>query len=501
MSLLEDDLSCPVCTEVFRRPVLLSCGHSFCRQCITDHWTVSGSRSCPVCRQLSPQEPLSNLGLRNACETYLKERKSEKKPTDEGLECHIHGEKLQLFCKIDETPICSQCKKHGHKYHKTQTLQQTVRQRKGKLKAALCSAEKTLSSLQNRTTQDAEVSQYIQFQTRQTEKSLKEEFKKLHQFLKKEEESRIAALNKDEKEKRGRIESIIQGRIQSLSDMITEMKEEINDNDIDFLQNYNSMMNRIECTLLEPMLCPESLIDVPKHLGNLKYEVWKDMKDVCPYYPLALNPNTAPPCFSVSDDLTSVTSCVHQQDNPNPLYRNCMVLGNVGYGDGVHTFTIEVGNSRHWTVGVCLEPLGLVYGLKRDGDLYHLLSSQVMFKMKTNLKVVRVKMEDYYDIWFQRWKKVSFFDAKSDLRFAEISRVPLGRRLFPFVTPGERARPLRVVPADVTLTVEQVEQIFSFNKRYRVCFLFCFVLFFVLLWVFGDFDTANAMPDRANESL
>lgn len=129
MSLLEDELSCPVCTEVFSVPVLLSCGHSFCRQCITDHWTASGSRSCPVCRQLSPQEPISNLGLRNACETFLKERRSEKQ-RDEESKCHIHGEKLHLFCKIDEMPICSQCKKGAHRYHNTQTLQQSVKQRK-----------------------------------------------------------------------------------------------------------------------------------------------------------------------------------------------------------------------------------------------------------------------------------------------------------------------------------------------------------------------------------
>lgn len=182
-----------------------------------------------------------------------------------------------------------------------------------------------------------------------------------------------------------------------------------------------------------------------------------------------------------------------------------MVLGNVGYGDGVHTFSIEVGNSRHWTVGVCVEPFDLVYGLKRDGDLYHLLNCQIMFKMKTNLKVVRVKVENYYDIWFQRWRKVSFFDAKADFRLAEITRMPLGRRLFPFVTPGERAGPLRVVPADVTITHEPVEQFFSFHKRYRVCFLFCFVfVLFCYLYCygfFGDLDTANAMSDGANESL
>lgn len=188
--------------------------------------------------------------------------------------------------------------------------------------------------------------------------------------------------------------------------------------------------------------------------------------------------------------------CVHQRDNPNPLYRKCMVMGNVGYGVGVHTFTIEVGNSRHWTVGVYLEPLGLVFGLTRDGELYHLLTSRIMFKM--NPKVVRVKVEDYYDLWFQRWRKVSFFDAKTDCRFGEITRVPLGTRLLPFVIPGEGAGPLRVVPADVTLTHEQTEEKLYFIQRYRVCFLFCFCFVMVcFLYYYGDFDTGNTMSDRA----
>ncbi|XP_073722536.1 tripartite motif containing 35-1 [Misgurnus anguillicaudatus] len=481
---LEEDLSCPVCTELFREPVLLSCGHSYCRGCITDHWTTSRSRSCPVCRQLSPHEPLSNLSLRNACETYLKERRSGKKK-DEGLLCHIHGEKVQLFCQTDELPICAECKKHDHSYHKTQTLQQTVRLRKGKLKAALRPIERTLSSLQNGTAQDAKVLKYIQSQTQKTEQKLKEQFKKLHQFLKKDEESRIAALNKEEKGKREKMERRMKGRIQSLSDMIREVEEEIKDDDISFLQNYNSIMNRIEHTDLDPGLCSETLIDVSKHLENLKYTVWEKMKDICPYYPMTLNPNTVAPCFSVSDDLTTVTSCVPQND-PNPLYSNRMVLGNVGYGDGIHTFKIEVGNSRHWTLGVCLEPLSpedSCWGLRRNGDLYCLLTSQIMFKMNTNPEVVRVKIEDENHLWGRGCRKVSFFDARTNCNFAKITGVPSGKKIFPFVIPEKRSCPLRLVPADVTLTIEQN---LSFQERHRgwidicVWFVFCLYLIFFL---------------------
>lgn len=200
------------------------------------------------------------------------------------------------------------------------------------------------------------------------------------------------------------------------------------------------------------------------------------MKDICPYYPIILNPSTAPPSSSVSDDLTVVTSCVPQND-PNPFapHSNRMVFGNVGYGGGI--CTLEVENSRHWTVGVCHEPLtpeDSCWGLQRDGDWYHLLTSQKIFKMKTNPEVVWVKIEDDNEPWDRSWRKVSFFDAMTSCQLAEMTRVPSGRTLFPFVIPGERAGPLHVVPAGVTLTIEQN---LSFHEKHKFLIEIGFGLF------------------------
>ncbi|CAM4452987.1 unnamed protein product [Leuciscus chuanchicus] len=466
---LEEELSCPVCTELFTDPVLLSCGHSFCRQCINDHWTSSRSRNCPVCRQLSPQQPVSNLSLRNTCESYLRENNTRKERDREHV-CQIHGEKIELFCQTDEQVLCSECKKHEHGWHKIHPLQQAVRQRKGKLKAALRPPEKILLSLRNGAGQDAKISKYNQSQVQQTERRIREEFKKIHRFLKKEEESRITALNEEEKQKRGKMEKKTKGRIHSLSDRLREVEEGMKDDDITFLQNYNCLMNRTTYTL------PDAELN-----------------------PVILNPNTSPPDVSVSDDLTSVTSCFRRQNEPNPLrlHRNRMVLGSVGCGDGVHTWEIEVGNSRQWTLGVCfgleempimqpLTPENGFWGLRRDGDSYRLLTTGMSrLNISVNPEVVRVKLECYdEDSWKKkRWRKVSFSDASSDSLIAQFIRVPLEEDLFPFVMPEKRSVPLHVVPANVILTVEQK---LSFMERHRVlidvCFYFVMAILMVMLW-------------------
>ncbi|XP_051982785.1 E3 ubiquitin-protein ligase TRIM35-like [Xyrauchen texanus] len=500
---LENDLSCPVCTDVFTDPVLLSCGHSFCGQCIDNHWTSSGSRNCPVCRQVSPQKPVSNLGLRNACETFLKEKRTERKRDgDGGLECQIHGEKLQLFCQTDDLVICSECQKHEHRGHKIQPLQDTIRQRKAKLKEALCPTERTLLTLQNNTAVDAQISKYIQNQAQQTDRRIREEFKKLHQFLKKEEESRIADLNKEEKEKKGQMERRMKVRIQSLSGAVREVKNAMKDDDITFLQNYYSIMKRIEDTLPDPEPSSEALIDVPKHLGNLKYNVWEKMKGICRFYPVILNPNTAPPDVHISDDLSSVTLCSYRQGDLNPLhlYKNRMVLGSVGYGDGVHTWEIKVGKSQHWSLGVCLglveniimDPKIDFWGLRRDDNIYSFLNTPLKFTMMTNPEVVRVKIEDDSDLKCKCFRKVTFFDARTNTLFGSISRVPSVWELFPFVIPGERSSNLCILPANNDPTVELAGQKLSFFGRHNVLIIIyvCFVvaILMILLWMIDILD-------------
>lgn len=120
-SLLEQDLSCPVCRDIFQDPVFLLCSHSFCRVCLQRSWKDKEARECPVCREnVSMRSLPSNLVLRTLCEDYLRERGQQHAATDAEVLCRLHGEKLKLFCLEDKELACLVCrdsKKHAdHKF-------------------------------------------------------------------------------------------------------------------------------------------------------------------------------------------------------------------------------------------------------------------------------------------------------------------------------------------------------------------------------------------------
>lgn len=53
---LRKDLTCAICLDIFKDPVILKCGHNFCRFCICMHWDENGGDygyQCPQCRTVS----------------------------------------------------------------------------------------------------------------------------------------------------------------------------------------------------------------------------------------------------------------------------------------------------------------------------------------------------------------------------------------------------------------------------------------------------------------
>ncbi len=49
---LREDLTCAICCDLFREPVMLACMHHFCKPCISRYWRgIQGPVTCPQCRK------------------------------------------------------------------------------------------------------------------------------------------------------------------------------------------------------------------------------------------------------------------------------------------------------------------------------------------------------------------------------------------------------------------------------------------------------------------
>ncbi|XP_026777220.3 E3 ubiquitin-protein ligase TRIM35 [Pangasianodon hypophthalmus] len=462
--LSEEEFLCPVCYDIFSNPVLLSCSHSLCKACLQRLWEIKESPECPVCRRKSSKpEPPLNLALKKLCESFLQSRHHRSSVPSDGL-CKLHNEKLKLFCLEDQQPVCVVCQtSKRHKNHEFCPIDEVLYDIKEGLRAALDPLQKSQTHLETAKQNYNRAALHIKSQAQCMERQIKKEFEKLHQFLREEEAARIAALKQEEEQKSQRIQRKIDEtnrEIARLQDIIKKTEKEMDTGDVAFLQNVESTVKEVQRTTKIPETETNMLINVSKHISNLKIRVCVRMQEIFQYTSVTLDPNTAHSQLHVSDDLTTVEHRKQElplPDNPERFDSVTCVLGCEGFKSGSHYWDVEVGDSNIWELGVIGESAprkknsfsNAVCSMSYNKGSYHTLcpgQTGDIFRAKDKPQRVRVHLD---------WNKgkVTFIDLITNTRLHTITH-NFTERVFPFFYNSSPSRPMKILPIKQTAEVK-----------------------------------------------
>nr|XP_014347753.1 PREDICTED: E3 ubiquitin-protein ligase TRIM39-like [Latimeria chalumnae] len=188
-----------------------------------------------------------------------------------------------------------------------------------------------------------------------TEKQIKEDFVKLHQFLHEEEKNLLADLKQEKKEKEQKMRVMEESIVQDLtffSMMMKDIQQKMDEEDQIFLMVYD-VESQFKLHLTFPPMC-------------LSY-FQEGLFPAC-IVTITLDPNTAHPWLTLSEDLTAITWGWTRRedllDNPERFDLWPSVLGSEGFTSGRHSWVVDVENQTYCILGVAAE------SANRKGDIY-----------------------------------------------------------------------------------------------------------------------------------
>ncbi|XP_072896367.1 zinc-binding protein A33-like [Hemitrygon akajei] len=358
-----EELICPVCLDFFTDPVILVCGHNFCRSCITRCWETEERNSCPECREVFAERTLRiSRALANLAE---KARKLNLNPKgqENKLHCEEHEEELKLFCETDKTLICLVCRDtQEHRKHRIMPTKEAVKIYKDQLKSSLDSLTKNKSDFQEKEQQQKERISRVREQSHCVQSHITSQFAELRQIITEKEQSLLRDLREEEERIRNPMERNllkIRNNIRFIEEEISKLKEQMAQTDsVIFLKEEARRNRRVSDGVQELSVTDEALpVEKFDHLYLLN-TVLREALDAINRVSVTLDVETANPCLEVSEDRKSVRCTCTRMDLPDTGKRftdwEC-VLGSEGFTSGRHYWEVEVKGNRCWGLGVAAE--------------------------------------------------------------------------------------------------------------------------------------------------
>ncbi|XP_036991630.2 E3 ubiquitin-protein ligase TRIM21 isoform X2 [Artibeus jamaicensis] len=321
LTMMWEEVTCPICLDPTVEPVSIDCGHSFCHECISQVGK-NGGGSCPVCRKkflLRNFRP--NLQLANMVDNLKKINQDAKEGT-KGEQCEVHGEKLHLFCERDGKALCWVCSQsRKHRDHPMVPIEEAAQEYQGKVETHRL--------------------------------RIHAEFEQQKNFLAEEEQRQMQKLEKEEKEELrilGETEAKLAQQSQVLQELISELERRSRSSELELLQEVKSILERCESWNLEQLNVVSPDLRSVCHVPGLK-----KMLRTCGVH-ITLDPHTAHPWLIISEDQRQVRLGDTQKKLPENEERfdtYPMVLGTQRFDSGKLYWEVDVTGKDAWDLGVC----------------------------------------------------------------------------------------------------------------------------------------------------
>ncbi|XP_048188493.1 tripartite motif-containing protein 72 [Perognathus longimembris pacificus] len=359
--LLRQELSCPLCLQLFEAPVTAECGHSFCRACLGragGEPAADGSVPCPSCQAPTrPQALSTNQQLARLVEGLAQ--------VPQGL-CEEHRDPLSIYCEQDRALVCGVCASLGaHRGHRLlpaaeahTRLKSQLPQQKLQLQEACMLKEKSVSVLEH---QLAEVEETV----RQFRRSVGEQLGKMRVFLAALEDS----LDQEAERVRGDAAVALKRELSALKSYLEQLRqmekvlEEVADKpQTEFLMKYCLVTSRLQKILSESPPPARLDIQLPVISDDFKFQVWKKMfRALMPALEeLTLDPSSAHPSLVVSPSGRRVQCAAEQKaaaaagEDERRFDKAVAVVARQRLAEGEHYWEVEVGDKPRWALGVML---------------------------------------------------------------------------------------------------------------------------------------------------